>query len=176
MVLVSATSWDDSSGRMTSLSAMLAEKGFTCVQTDLKISDCSMNDAQAIMKSFESELSSMIRLAAIPFPPVIIARGAACVVAQTYISSHPASGMILLSPPASNAELVESCKLPTPLTEFNFEPNFPIAIIGSPAEVKHLRKNNRICQSQNVDIISVEDMDESQIFFEIDLWLDKCGM
>lgn len=125
---------------------------------------------------YSAELSSAVRLSTIPFPPVIVARGSACLIAQTYISSNPASGMILLSPPVSNAELVECSKLPTPLTEFDFEPNFPIAVIASPEEVERLRERNRICQTPNVDVISVKDMDESQTFAEIELWLDKCGM
>jgi len=121
------------------------------------------------------ELKSVVRLTAIPFPPVIVASGSACLVAQTYISSNPASAMVLISPPVSNNEL-DSKRFPTPLEEFNYEPEFPIAVIGTPEEVSELREKNRICQSENVDVISIKDLNQQQTFVEIELWLDKLGI
>jgi hypothetical protein len=121
------------------------------------------------------ETTSMVKLTTIPFPPVIVARSSACLIAETYISSHPASGMVLINPPVSNAELVGT-KLPTPLKEFDYEPNFPIAVITTPHDVGRLRELNRICASENVDIIVVEDLDGGQVFNAVEGWLDKLGI
>lgn len=175
---------------------MLAEKGFTCVQTDLQIPDSSLHDSKSMMEDYElgdnirtilvfcsrlfnsnfSELSSAIRLSTIPFPPIIVARGSACLIAQTYISSNPASGMILISPPTSNAEMLESSRLPSPLAEFDYEPNFPIAVVGSEDETEKLAVAHRICRSENVDIITIQGLDENKMFVEIEKWLDKLGI
>lgn len=84
--------------------------------------------------------------------------------------------MILISPPTSNAEMLDSSSLPTPLAEFDYEPNFPIAVVGSEEEVKRLAQDHRICQSENVDIIAVKGLDETRTFFEIEKWLDKLGI
>ena len=46
-----------------------------------------------------TELASHIRLLAIPFAPVIVARAGGTLIAQTYVSSHPASALLLISPP-----------------------------------------------------------------------------
>ena len=121
------------------------------------------------------ELVSTIRHSTIPFPPVVFSRASACLIAQTYISSHPASGMVLISPPASNEDL-DTAKLPTPLVEFNYEPKFPIAVIATPRHAQRLRESNRICQSGDVDIITVQDLDDGQVFVEVKNWLDKLGI
>ncbi|KDR85152.1 hypothetical protein GALMADRAFT_233808 [Galerina marginata CBS 339.88] len=157
------------------MSSILALKGFTCIQSDLKIPKSSMEDSEKMMEDYEAELLSTIRLAAIPFPPVIVARQAACLIAQTYISSNPASGLVLISPPISNAAL-KGTQLPTDLDEFNYEPRFPIVVIGTPEEITRLREGNRICQSENVEVISVKDLNEQQTLMKIDQWLDKLGI
>ncbi|KAF8973720.1 hypothetical protein BDZ97DRAFT_1912188 [Flammula alnicola] len=176
LVFISARSWDDdSTSGMTTLASMLAEKGFTCIESDLAISQSSMSDSKLMMNGYESELASTIRLSAIPFPPVIVARASACLIAETYISSNPSSGLILISPPVSNAELSID-KLPTPLEEFNYEPNFPIAVIATPHEVERLRESNRICQSDSVDVIRVVDINLQQTLIEIEQWLDRLGI
>lgn len=122
------------------------------------------------------ELVSAVRLSTIPFPPVIIARASACLIAETYISSNAASGMVLISPPVSNKALEEKNMIPTPLDEFCYEPSFPIAIIAIPQEAEHLRQSNRICQNENVDIISVDGVNDQQTFSELENWLDKLGI
>ncbi|KIK04234.1 hypothetical protein K443DRAFT_676002 [Laccaria amethystina LaAM-08-1] len=162
---------------MTHLSSMLAEKGFTCIQTDLGIGKGSFTDATNLMKAYESELRSAIRLSTIPFPPVIVARSSACLIAQTYISSHPAAGLVLISPPASNDELLGS-KLSTRLKEFDFEPAFPIAIMGTKDEIRHLKQANRLCQKDyaTVDVMQLSDLDSQEAFVKLDSWLDELGI
>ena len=84
--------------------------------------------------------------------------------------------MVLISPPVSNKSLEENNMIPTPLDEFNYEPSFPIAIIASPREVEHLRQSNRICQGENVDIMSIDAVNDQQTFSELENWLDKLGI
>ncbi|OBZ65623.1 Kelch repeat-containing protein 3 [Grifola frondosa] len=112
------------SERMGTMAALYAERGYTCMEIDLPHLG-EKTTSEALMHHFEFELTSHIRLCAIPFAPVIIARSSGTLIAQTYISSHPASAMLLISPPASNSSV--SSLLPTPLREFDFEPRFPAA-------------------------------------------------
>ncbi|KXN89877.1 hypothetical protein AN958_04881 [Leucoagaricus sp. SymC.cos] len=184
LVFVSAKAWDaDSERGMTMLSSMLAERGFTCLQTDLTLPDPqTRSNSSSMMKWFEDELRSAIRMCMIPFPPVLFARSAGCLVAQTYISSNPASGLFMLSPPTGNAEL-ESLRsrddlsmLPTRLVEFDFEPYFPIAIMATLKHMDALKKSNRLVQVQQVDKILVDDLEGQQTFDHIQNWLDKLGI
>ncbi|KAF9535868.1 hypothetical protein CPB83DRAFT_901530 [Crepidotus variabilis] len=180
LLFVSSGEWDKNSTEgMTTLAAMLAEKGFTCIETNLArpLELSSHNDSRRMMEHYESDLVSQFRLTSIPFPPVILARSSACLIAQTYISSHPASAMILINPPASNKELQTEGKLPNDLEEFTYEPHFPIAVItGSERQANRLREISRICQSDNVDLIVVEGLKEGKVLNEIELWLDQLGI
>jgi len=133
-------------------------------------------------------LSSHVRLASIPFPPVIVARGSGALIAQTYISSHPASGLLLISPPSSNAVLctppVSSTTdhpvvlLPTPLREFDFEPKFPCAILCGEEEIAIMSKN-RLWMDKGVQKLLVRDqavLDGQEGFAKIEQWLDEIGV
>lgn len=135
-----------------------------------------------MMKWFEDELRSAVRLCMIPFPPVVFARSAGSLIAQTYISSNPASGLVLISPPVKNAELEHirgqdgSPLLATKLTEFDFEPYFPIAVIADPGRMRTLEKTNRLVQEPEVDKFTVDDLEGQQAFKDIQNWLDKLGI
>lgn len=111
-----------------------------------------------------------------PFPPVIFARSSACLIAETYISSHPASGMALISPPDTNAALQELGRLPTELSEFDYEPNFPIAVIATPDNLEHLQQHNRLSQHPSVDKLAVMDLEGQEALTKIELWLDEIGI
>jgi len=142
--------------------------------------------SEDLMQHYEDELSANIRLAAIPFPPVILARGSGALIAQTYISSHPASGLLLISPPVSNAELSSGSTgvlsgqplLPTPLREFDFEPKFPCAILCSQEEEAQMAKN-RLWRDEGVDKFVVRNRDGlagQDGFVKIEQWLDEIGV
>lgn len=120
----------------------------------------------------------------IPFAPVIFARGPGALIAQTYISSHPASGLLLISPPVSNDQLRDSSKaqgqtlLPTTLPEFDFEPKFPCAILCTQQETTALAEN-RLWKDDNVDKLVTRDeqaIDGQQGFVKIEQWLDEVGV
>jgi hypothetical protein len=48
------------------------------------------------------ELRAHIRLLSIPFAPVVVSRGAGTLIAQAFVESNPASGLVLVDPPVSN--------------------------------------------------------------------------
>jgi hypothetical protein len=166
---------------MESFAAMFAERGYTCMEIDLAPPQLRPETSAQLLHHFESgahalssiqrqpltrciaELRQHIRLAAIPFAPVIVSRGAGTLIAQSFVESNPASGLILISPPSSNTalapvsssslspELAPSTSLPllpTPLPEFTYEPLFPISILGTPTQLDVLRASHRLLAPQ----------------------------
>lgn len=121
------------------------------------------------------ELKHNIRICSIPFAPVIFARSAGALIAQTYISSNPASGLFLISPPSSN-EAVSQTLLPTPLTEFDYEPKFPLAIMGTSKEMETFKRESRLGKDEGVDIITVNDLEGQEAFVKMEQWLDDMGV
>jgi hypothetical protein len=104
---------------------------------------------------------------------VIFARSSASLIAQTYISSNPASGLFLISPPPSNS--VSKIILPTPLKEYDFEPKFPMAVMASRQEME-LYKESRLGRDPGVDKIEVENVEGQEAFVAIEQWLDELGI
>ncbi|GAA6049593.1 hypothetical protein JCM3770_005025 [Rhodotorula araucariae] len=85
------------------------------------------------LAALEQELVSLLRdpAASSPFPPLLFASSASSLLAESYVSSHPLSGLCLVSPlsaPAARAALPSA--FPTTLDEFNYEPGFPIAVVA----------------------------------------------
>ncbi|KAJ3813643.1 hypothetical protein F5876DRAFT_34682 [Lentinula aff. lateritia] len=177
LVFVSATQWDQSSSRQgfTALAQMYSEKGYSSLDTDLSLSA----DASSVnrMQDFESELKSVVRASFNPFPPVFFARGAACLITQTYISSNPASGLVLISPPASNHSLLSKSLLSHALPDFNFELKFPIAIVDTLQGMANLQvAGNRLATDDRVDRIVVNDVEGQDAFVKIEQWMDEIGI
>ncbi|KAH7915391.1 hypothetical protein BJ138DRAFT_1141995 [Hygrophoropsis aurantiaca] len=135
----------------------------------------SNRDAYIRLSCIIPELNSFIRSSTIPFPPVIFASGFASLIAQTYISSHPAHGLFLISPPISNASVPPHLNLGD-LPEFDFEPNFPLAIMDHPIRMKLLLAENRLARSECVDLFPVTNRDSSEAIEKMQLWLDELGI
>ncbi|KAI0754123.1 hypothetical protein C8Q80DRAFT_1216324 [Daedaleopsis nitida] len=196
LVFVSASKWDARSRTgMDKCAAWFAERGYTCLELDIGppgSGSGNMSTSEALMRHYESELASHVRLLAIPFAPIIVARAGGTLIAQTYISSHPASALMLISPPPSNAAVTSSSSLsmpspspshsqsllPTPLPEFNFEPNFPCAVMCMENERERLEAENRLWKDTNVDRMVVRD--EAAVvgqegLVKIEQWLDELG-
>ncbi|KAF9240928.1 hypothetical protein BU15DRAFT_45417 [Melanogaster broomeanus] len=154
----------------------LAEKGFTCIETSFtrppEPGITTSDELMAHCSQVENEPAD-VRLS--PFPPVIFASGFASLIAQTYISSNPAQGLFLISPPPSNASFYPDT-LPTPLAEFNYELQFPLALMAQPKEMAVLRAQSRFSQSAWVDLIEVEDLEGSQALKNVEQWLDELGV
>ncbi len=149
-------------------------RGSACSKQDRVVGGCMRWIVLTIC--VHTELASHIRLLAIPFAPVIVARAGGTLIAQTYISSHPASALLLISPPPSNT--AASQLLPTPLPEFNFEPKFPCAIMCTESEHATLEKDNRLWPDPNVDKMVVRDdaaFAEQEGLVKVEQWLDELG-
>ncbi|KAG1755126.1 uncharacterized protein EDB91DRAFT_1097432 [Suillus paluster] len=161
--------------------SMLAEKGYTCIEVDFgppgegEKSSGSQNLMDSLSGGMFVLLIQRVLLHIIPFPPVIFARGFASLITQTYISSHPAQGIFLISPPLSNATLFPSV-LPTPLGEFDYELKFPVAVMARPAEMVQLRKYSRLGQDEFVDLIELDNLEGRDAFLRIEQWLDELGI
>ncbi|KAK4687275.1 hypothetical protein P7C73_g2845, partial [Tremellales sp. Uapishka_1] len=89
-------------------SAMFAEKGYTTLELDI---------TGGPIEAASNALLSQIRLLAVPFPPILISSGTSCLLTQTYIGDHGASGIVLLNPPEDA------------VMTFTYEPLFPILVL-----------------------------------------------
>lgn len=121
------------------------------------------------------ELRAKLRILGYSFPPVVFASGFASLIAQAYISSHPAQGLFLVSPPLSNASLYPG-SLPTPLSEFNYELQFPVAVMATPDYMATARTSSRFTRSTWVDLIEVENLQSMQAIKEVERWVDELGI
>lgn len=102
------------------------------------------------------DLRSLILSTEFPFPPILFAYRLGGLIAQTYVSSFPASALILDDP--ASYESLASCpsvadKLPLPLDDFNFEPKFPLLVIGHTG-TESSQKENRLVK-EGADFVEV---------------------
>lgn len=92
------------------------------------------------MELFEKDAIETLRQAGQtpPFPPVMITKGPAALIAQTYVSSRPLTALQLVDPPINNQYLRKEHPemLPTDLDEFDFEATFPVRVVWSQAELQ----------------------------------------
>ncbi|KAK8870046.1 hypothetical protein IAR55_000616 [Kwoniella newhampshirensis] len=107
--------------------------------------------------SMVTALNSQIRLMAIPFPPIIVARGGSTLLAQAYVEDHPASGLVLLDPlpdrdprdgsgfsvadrKKEEEEGSKCWKWPV----FTYEPHFPLLVLSSQDKMIKASVDNRL--------------------------------
>lgn len=92
------------------------------------------------MEVFEKDAIDTLRQAGStpPFPPIMISRGPAALIAQTYVSSRPLTALQLIDPPINNTYLrkEQPALLPGDLAEFDFEITFPVRVLWSQAELQ----------------------------------------
>lgn len=178
-MILSAEQWDAKSKEgMQDFAAMYAERGYTTLEIDLAPpppGDSATKTSEALIEYFTKDMASHVRLAAIPFPPVIIARAGTCIIAQSYIESNPAYALALIEPPVSNANCVPKL-LPTPVNEFTFEPRFPIAIISSSTDVGENRIVREGEEEGWVDVIKPRRLAGSGALMDIEKWMDSIGV
>ncbi|KPV75407.1 uncharacterized protein RHOBADRAFT_43913 [Rhodotorula graminis WP1] len=111
-----------------------AERGYSSILLDIDpaVVDTEPTSASRLDR-LEQELVSLLRdpAASSPFPPLLFASGPSALVAETYVSSHPLSGLCLVSPlSAASAHPHLPRAFPTTLDDFNYEPGFPIAVVA----------------------------------------------
>jgi hypothetical protein len=120
---------------------------------------------------------------AIPFAPVIIAAEHSTLLSQSYISSHSASGLVLLSPPSSTAVATKGTA--DSLPEFTFEPHFPVLVVAPDSQAKHFASQNRLVRDygdkgvgrggKGVSFETVPNVYSEQTRTAIERWMDRCG-
>ncbi|GAA5960404.1 hypothetical protein JCM21900_003541 [Sporobolomyces salmonicolor] len=118
-------------------SRAFARKGYTSLLLEVDPSSAAVKatSSQALLASLEQDLVALLRnpSTASPFPPLLFTSSASSLLAETYVSSHPLSGLCLHSPLAApHAHKRLPAVFPTPLGEFNYEPLFPIAVVQPP--------------------------------------------
>lgn len=105
-----------------------------------------LSDSAKLMELFEKEAINTLQQAGQtpPFPPIMISRGPASLIAQTYVSSRPLTALQLIDPPISNQYLRNEHPqlLPSDLPEFDFELTFPVRVVWSQAELQRQQANN----------------------------------
>jgi hypothetical protein len=149
---------------------MFASRGYTAVEVDVSVdpnaeSASTEGDGPSFpepIKSAKTALNAQLRLLNIPFAPVVIASGPAGLVAQAYVSDHPASGLVLVDPPADEDP---RDKAAWAWPKFNYEPRFPILLVPT-EEAASAAKGSRVGAAaedgvgrggQGVSIVAVED-------------------
>lgn len=76
-----------------------------------------------------ADLKDILGRSGSPYPPLLIASHHATLLAQTYVSSHPLTALLLSSPTHPPRAYLESPHLfSTDLAVFDYEPRFPIGI------------------------------------------------
>ncbi|KZS96533.1 hypothetical protein SISNIDRAFT_438231 [Sistotremastrum niveocremeum HHB9708] len=176
LVFLSARSWDSNSDTgMRHLASWFPEWGYTTIEIDVDVEN-SNDDSTSLMSRFEEELGSQIRLADAPWPPVLFARSAGSLIAQTYISSNPSSGLCLISPPFSNAD-VQNVRMTTRV-DYTFEPKFPIAILDETERLAKLQAHHRLLQSNSpwVSALPVNTLGGQEMVNILERWLDDIGV
>ncbi|KAJ7275349.1 hypothetical protein B0H12DRAFT_253907 [Mycena haematopus] len=182
LLFVSAKEWDiDSYRGVDKLATILSMKGFTCVHCDLSLPvvdpSATPPDSNELMQHFITDLVANLRLSwqSSPWPPVLFARSAASLIAQTYVSSYPVAAMMLMGDiPSTNADVSKGL-LPTSMAEFNFEPTFPIALLTTPREMDRLRTTNRLALT-DVELLTTEQLESQEALLKIEGWLDDLGI
>ncbi|GAA5857536.1 hypothetical protein JCM8547_009327 [Rhodosporidiobolus lusitaniae] len=138
----------------------------------------------ALLAFLESELVRLLRDPAhsSPFPPLLFAHGATALLAETYVSSHPLSGLCLVSPlPASSAQEKLPEVFKAPLAEFNYEPGFPIAVVqekGKVGEAGEHRLLREFAEEDNEDALvrRIEGGLDERMWKSVQEWMDENGL
>lgn len=197
IILLSASKWSLEGKAEETLSSFVSHftsRGWSVSSLDLEPNDLPKDDSQKILSALESELISQLsrRHESSPFPPLIIAKNLATLIAETYVSSNALSGMVLLDPPISPevASSKESSlgRLPTPLPPFTYEATFPCMVAWSAERAKRLAfwdahriehlLEDEADASLDRKIVNLEDETESHGAgpHEVRMWAEDSGM
>ncbi|WVO17040.1 hypothetical protein L204_104727 [Cryptococcus depauperatus] len=185
-------------GEWRDWSGMFAEKGYTAIEIDITAPLSSENT----FVQMSTALSSQIRLSAIPFPPIIIARGKSTLLAQAYIEDFPASGLVLLDPLSDDdTRDARTKKIGSEngwqWPKFKYEPLFPILLITSAERMNELSTSNRLVREyaendlhksvwamrkadkgKSVNLVVTDDLKEEldeKARIEVERWMDGNG-
>ncbi|KAL7422089.1 hypothetical protein Q5752_002732 [Cryptotrichosporon argae] len=163
----------------SSWAGMFAEKGYMTVEADL-----SVDAPDAAVPALVNSLASQVRLLAIPFPPVLIASGLGCLVTQAYVSDHPASGIVLISPPPDEDARPAGAQQEWAWPRLTYEPKFPILVLGDKGDMSRL-ESSRVGSVAKHGVgrggkgVTLEELADGprgeKTRINIERWLDRSG-
>jgi hypothetical protein len=196
LILLSADQWTREGKSEQTLAAFtnhFTARGWSVSCLDLDPGNLPKEDSEQTLASLEAELKSQLTShGSSPFPPLIIAKNLATLIAEQYVSSNALSGLVLLDPPispevASNEENSQG-RLPTPLPAFTYEATFPCMVAWSQkiAEKMPFWEAHRIEHfledeadgSLDRKVVDMEDEVEALGAgpHEVRMWAEDCGM
>lgn len=122
-------------------------QGYTSLLLDLDVPELVVGGRlrpSEVIGKLEQETVRMLRnpppeVGPMPYPPVMVAGGPVCAVAEAYASSHPLRALQLVNPPLSMARAAQ--RFPAqfdanePVPEFDFEARFPVRVVWTEDEV-----------------------------------------
>ncbi|KAI8581332.1 hypothetical protein K450DRAFT_232533 [Umbelopsis ramanniana AG] len=153
----------------------LADQGYNSTAIYLEpTTSGEQHEPAELVKSLSKELANCIQKDLSFFPPVVIAQGFCTHVAEKYVESHPASGLVLLTPmnveqatKAGVKELRENA-----LEGSIYEPEFPILLMSNKEHDNG--KSHRLHGDPNIDQIEVEHGDDHNGVVNGRTWNQAC--
>ncbi|TIA94052.1 hypothetical protein E3P81_00467 [Wallemia ichthyophaga] len=165
--------WGEDAKEWQSTQGLLIEKGFGCLE--IFCDEHKGSTSKEILKKMADDVQQRIRLAAIPFPPVLFAKGMGTLITETHISDYPVSGVVLINPPYIDGEKSPNEKvLPSPVETFNYEAFPRIAVMDQLKNVEQLEQH-RLADSDADLIMYNGEYGQKQSLYEIERWLDDKG-
>ncbi|GAA6015101.1 hypothetical protein JCM11491_001662 [Sporobolomyces phaffii] len=160
-----------------------ASKGYSSLVVDLdpELALAASTTSEHLLSALERELVSLLRdSSASPFPPLLFASAAASLVAETYVSSHPLSGLVLdrpLAAPLAHSRLPAAFK--TPLAEFDYEPFFPVAVVedaGAPSESRLASEFGGAVDDDDALVRRIDVTRDDDGWRQVMDWMDENGL
>lgn len=135
----------------------MSRAGFTSLLLDVDVPKDVHHSSQ--FDVLAAEMSRCLRspppsVGVSPFPPVLVARHASCILAEVYASSNPITALQLIDPPVTLSHAPRRFpELPPNVTkvELNFEALFPMRVSWTEEELPQ-HEMHRIEQAQEGEI------------------------
>ncbi|EJU05277.1 hypothetical protein DACRYDRAFT_103770 [Dacryopinax primogenitus] len=211
LVFVSVREWEGSGDGFDQMSALYSLRGYRSITIDIPLSSPSPHPPLAPPRratptatqkplspftGLTQALRASLRLTALAWPPVLLARGMGCLLAQAYVSDFPVKALVLLQPPTSVRSVADrmrdlgvkpgspeqSREVQEAEWEFTYEPRFPILVVDTPPAAEKQRKENRIVRDWGVELLELEGLDGGdgdgvgKVVTEVERWMDGVGI
>ncbi|GAA5901510.1 hypothetical protein JCM6882_006300 [Rhodosporidiobolus microsporus] len=185
LAFVSVKGWDDQgSAGWAAWAAAFSRKGYSSLLLEVDSAEAAakVESPSNVLASLERELVRLLQDPAhsTPFPPLLFAHSLSALLAETYVSSHPLSGLCLVSPtPAAVADERLPSVFKTALDDFNYEPGFPIAVVeqeGQAAPVHRLVKEFAEEDDDEALVRRIVAGWDEQGWERVQAWMDENGL
>ncbi|ORY92600.1 hypothetical protein BCR35DRAFT_327722 [Leucosporidium creatinivorum] len=150
------------------------------IQLDPHSTTGPTHTSQALLASLEADLHSLLTSPSqgSPFPPLLFSSSFSTLLSQTYVSSHPLSGLFLHTPPSPpSAHSLQPSIFKSELKEFTYEPNFPIGVMDSMAQFEASRLGSEFGEEgEDGWLARVEGQRDEQGWEKAMEWMDENGL